>query len=1048
SEACDFEHRNLCEWYQPTATMGRTTTAHTAHVFQWAPGKGASIHPGEENHRPLTDHTMATREGWYLYADSSNGNFGHTAEIITPVVSQTGPKCKMVFWNYMNGATVGSLEVLIKVGNMTTRLWAQSGPQGPQWNRAEVFLGVRSYFQVLFRAKRGISYVGDVAVDDISFKDCSPLVIPEKPCTSEELTCANKYCIPEENLCDFVDDCADNSDESDSICSVSIGRCNFEFDLCEWEQDQNDDFDWNLRNGGLPRAGTGPIADHSLQEPSGHYIFIKNFFPQLPGQEATISSVIISRKSKNCKIIFYYHMYGENIGSLTVYQETVSNHSKILFTLSGDQGNFWNRKVLPLEADEDFRVIFEGRVGTAYRRSITLDDIVFTRECLLSSNTFSEEPTELPVTGACSPGYFECLNGKCYRAEQRCNFEDDCGDNTDERECGTSCTFENEMCGWRNSHADNFDWIMGTNLPQSLVPSKDHTLGNRQGVFLSPYSPKSKLNLAGELRFKKLMHVSGDTWKKLIRWMLCCFLRHFLYLRAKSTGIRGEKAHLMSSMWTESSTACTLHFWYYMSSKATGCIHVLIKRSYLIPLTEERYTPSIWDGRPLPPSTQLREGCTWSREGGRGHPPSQPDQPNQPWRSMGIDFTVLLVSVGEDPGVCPADTDFVCWNKKCIESHLVCDYKPDCKDWSDEADCSQYTSVRGSCNFETQGQDWTTACGFTQDPGDELDWHIGNRTVIEQEDLSRDHTPGNGHNFLYVNSSTRQEGRAKIVTTRAFPASLGICRLRFWFWMCSSPNIGILKVFTVEEFGMDLLMWAATGKQSRTWSYANVLLSSNRPFKVAFEAEAGANQAVEFALDDISFTPECESGGFVAPQPPTCNSGQFTCVYVKQCVALTAKCNRMEDCADGSDEMACPTENPTAASPRLCKDTEFQCANQLCIPSLLRCDGVPDCMLNEDEANCSIKDCSDGSLLCPSTNSCIPVSQLCDGIADCIDFAPDESSCSDTWTGLGIGLAFLLIEIAVTVSCILSKRKLQRMKPEELSNTAFDNPLYEAQSVK
>ena len=89
-----------------------------------------------------------------------------------------------------------------------------------------------------------------------------------------------------------------------------------------------------------------------------------------------------------------------------------------------------------------------------------------------------------PPQGACFPSYLECLNGKCYTPEQRCNFEDDCGDNTDEKECGTSCTFEKEMCGWRNSLADNFDWVMGTSLPQGLVPSKDHTLGNRKGMVL------------------------------------------------------------------------------------------------------------------------------------------------------------------------------------------------------------------------------------------------------------------------------------------------------------------------------------------------------------------------------------------------------------------------------------------------------------------------------------------------------------------------------------------------------------------------------------
>lgn len=41
-------------------------------------------------------------------------------------------------------------------------------------------------------------------------------------------------------------------------------------------------------------------------------------------------------------------------------------------------------------------------------------------------------------------------------------------------------------------------------------------------------------------------------------------------------------------------------------------------------------TMLVRETRPLPPSAGLREGRTWSGEGGRGHPPSQPDQPNQP----------------------------------------------------------------------------------------------------------------------------------------------------------------------------------------------------------------------------------------------------------------------------------------------------------------------------------------------------------------------------------------------------------------------------------
>lgn len=83
---------------------------------------------------------------------------------------------------------------------------------------------------------------------------------------------------------------------------TSIGHCNFEFDLCGWKQDENDNFNWHLRTSSTAKLGTGPATDHTLQEPSGHYIFIKSSFFQLPGQKARISSPVLSRKNKNCKV--------------------------------------------------------------------------------------------------------------------------------------------------------------------------------------------------------------------------------------------------------------------------------------------------------------------------------------------------------------------------------------------------------------------------------------------------------------------------------------------------------------------------------------------------------------------------------------------------------------------------------------------------------------------------------------------------------------------------------------------------------------------------
>lgn len=58
-------------------------------------------------------------------------------------------------------------------------------------------------------------------------------------------------------------------------------------------------------------------------------------------------------------------------------------------------------------------------------------------------------------------------------------------------------------------------------------------------------------------------------------------------------------------------------------------------------------------------------------------------------------------------------------------------------------------------------------------------------------------------------------------------------------------------------------MWSSSRNEENKWMYANVALSSNIPFRVAFEAEVGWSQPTEFALDDISFTPECVDGGMM-----------------------------------------------------------------------------------------------------------------------------------------------------------------------------------------
>lgn len=79
-------------------------------------------------------------------------------------------------------------------------------------------------------------------------------------------------------------------------------RCDFEFDLCAWEQDQDEGFDWNLKSSNFQTTSMEPAVDHTLGNSSGHYILLKTFFPQQSMKTARISSPVISKRSKDCKV--------------------------------------------------------------------------------------------------------------------------------------------------------------------------------------------------------------------------------------------------------------------------------------------------------------------------------------------------------------------------------------------------------------------------------------------------------------------------------------------------------------------------------------------------------------------------------------------------------------------------------------------------------------------------------------------------------------------------------------------------------------------------
>ncbi len=83
------------------------------------------------------------------------------------------------------------------------------------------------------------------------------------------------------------------------------------------------------------------------------------------------------------------------------------------------------------------------------------------------------------------------------------------------------------------------------------------------------------------------------------------------------------------------------------------------------------------------------------------------------------------------------------------------------------------------------------------------------------------------------------------------------------------------------------------------------------------------------------------------------------------------QCDGYEDCADGSDEVGCPT---------------FRCADGDTVHKAFQCNGREDCADGSDEAGCPTFRCADGDTVRESFQ--------CDGYEDCAD-GSDEAGCPE-----------------------------------------------------
>ncbi|XP_019639608.1 PREDICTED: MAM and LDL-receptor class A domain-containing protein 1-like [Branchiostoma belcheri] len=332
--ACDFEASDMCGYTQDT-TDDQDWTRHTGHT-------------PTANTGPSLDHTMGT--GHYMYLETSVGNPGDAARIVSPSFpANSAPYC-LRFYYHMFGDSTGTLNLYTrKQGIMGAAVWTVIGDQGNVWKLGNAQLDGSGGFNVVFEAVRGDGFRGDIAIDDVTIsQDCTPIPTTVLPTTTPY--------------------------------PLASPNCTFEvLSICGYRQDIHDSAQWTRHQGQTDSDSTGPGVDHTLGTVQGHYMYFEasSIDPGVTSRLLSPTLPIIPSSSTPTSycLTFWYHMYGPHIGILNVNRKDSGGSETPLWSLSDDQGNTWQQGQLPLDGNTEPTVVFEAVRGSSYRGDIAIDDV-------------------------------------------------------------------------------------------------------------------------------------------------------------------------------------------------------------------------------------------------------------------------------------------------------------------------------------------------------------------------------------------------------------------------------------------------------------------------------------------------------------------------------------------------------------------------------------------------------------------------------------------------------------------------------------------------
>ncbi|VUD46283.1 Alpha-agarase [Thalassocella blandensis] len=335
--------------------------------------------------------TGADGSRYYMYLETSSGQAyspGDSAILEFPNFAPISGSVKFKY--HMYGSDIGTLAVdLYRNGVWSNNVWSISGQQhasnSSPYTEAEVSFTDGSVSGIRFRATAAGNFLGDISIDDIEIWSqptgpvapeyiSDPITKPNaKPYTTYSDSIASDAFDSNQDPLTFsktsgpswltitpsgdIEGTPTSNDLGLNTFTVAVtdgifvtrGTLNitvsmdpvvlieeyFESSVIQWRNLTREDTDnWTIRTGNTTSSNTGP--DGGADGSAGYLYFeTSSGYAFNPGESAIFESPQL--EGENIHLVFSYHMYGSNIGTLSIDILENSTWHNDVWTLSGQQ---------------------------------------------------------------------------------------------------------------------------------------------------------------------------------------------------------------------------------------------------------------------------------------------------------------------------------------------------------------------------------------------------------------------------------------------------------------------------------------------------------------------------------------------------------------------------------------------------------------------------------------------------------------------------------------------------------------------------------------